>query len=140
MAQPLSAKLSWQSGLRFVARPDSGHELVIDSTGRKGHAGPSPMELILIGVAGCTAMDVVYVLERMRTPIAGLEVEINGGRAQTDPKYFTSMTIAYRVRGKGIDREKVERAVRLSHENYCSALATVRSDCSVTTTIEVLEG
>ena len=140
MAEPLNAKLSWQSGLRFSARPDSGHELLIDSTGRKGHAGPSPMELLLIGVAGCTAMDVVYTLERMRTRLAGLDVEITGERAQSDPKYFTAMTITYRARGASLDLEKVERAVRLSHETYCSALATVRPDCRVTSVVEVSEG
>jgi len=140
MAEPLKARLSWQSGLRFVAHPDSGHELVIDSTGRKGHAGPSPVELLLIAVAGCTGMDVVYVLERMRTPLTGLEIEISGARAPSDPKYFTSMTLTYHARGNGLDLEKVERAVRLSHETYCSALATVRPDCKITSVVEVSEG
>ena len=140
MVGPLHAKLSWHSGLRFSACPDSGHELTIDSTGRKNHAGPSPMELVLIGVAGCTAMDVVYILERMRTPVSALDVEIAGERAQTDPKRFTSFAITYRARGAGLDPEKVERAVRLSHESYCSVLATVRPDCKVSTVVEILEG
>jgi len=139
MTDPTKARLSWQSGLRFTARADSGHELTIDSTGRKNHAGPSPMELMAIGVAGCTAMDVVYVLERMRTPPSGFDVEIVGERAQTDPKYFTSLAITYRVRGAGLEREKVERAVRLSHESLCAAIATVRPDCKISTVVEVPE-
>lgn len=139
MAEPLNAKLSWGSGLRFLARSDSGHQVAVDSTGRPGHAGPSPIELLLIAVAGCTAMDVVSILEKMREPLKGLEVEIRGSRAQNNPKYFTAMAITYHVRGPGLAREKVERAVQLSQTTYCSVIATLRPDCKVTSSIELSE-
>jgi len=137
MAGTTRAKLTWISGLRFEARSDSGHLVTVDSLSRPDHAGPNPVELLAMAVAGCTAMDVVAILEKMRERLAGLEVEVSGERASTNPKYFTSMSITYRVRGGGLSREKVERAVELSHSTYCSALASLRPDCKVTTAIEI---
>lgn len=139
LAEQTHAKLAWQSGLRFSAEPGSGHALTVDSVVRPGHAGPGPMELVLMGIAGCTAMDVVAILERMRQPLAGLDVEIVGERAENHPKRFTAISIAYRVRGHGLAREKVERAVELSHSTYCSAVASLRADCKVTASIEITE-
>jgi putative redox protein len=139
LAEQTRAKLAWQSGLRFNAEPGSGHGLTIDSVGGPGHAGPGPMELIVMGIAGCTAMDVVSILERMRQPLAGLDVEIVSARAENHPKRLTGISITYRVRGHGLSRDKVERAVELSHSTYCSALASLREDCKVTTTIEIAE-
>jgi putative redox protein len=140
MADRLNATLFWESALRFSALPGSGHRITVDSPSRPGHAGPSPMELLLIGVAGCTAMDVVAILEKMREPLAGLDVEVTGERSRSNPKYFTSMSIVYRLRGGGLAREKVQRAVELSHSTYCSALASLRPDCKVTSSIEFLGG
>jgi putative redox protein len=140
MAVYTGAKLTWESGFRFTATPDSGHPVTIDSPSRPGHVAPSPVELLIIGVAGCTAMDVVSILEKMREPLAGLEVEISGERAEKHPKYVSSISIKYRLRGQGLSREKAERAVELSHSTYCSALASLRPDCKVTTNIEILEG
>ena len=139
MADRLNATLSWQTGFRFEALPGSGHRLTLDSPGNPDHAGPSPMELLLIGAAGCTAMDVVAILEKMRKPLVGLEVEVNGERSHSNPRYLTSLSITYRLRGTGIEREKVERAVELSHSTYCSALASLRPDCKVTSSIELSE-
>jgi len=139
LAEQTRAKLAWQSGLRFTAEPGSGHAVTIDSVGRPGHAGAGPMEVVLMGIAGCTAMDVVAILERMRQPLSGLDVEIIGDRAENHPKRLTAISIAYRVRGRGLEREKVERAVELSHSTYCSALASLRADCKVTASIEIGE-
>ena len=140
MADRLTATLSWHSGLRFEALSGSGHRLIVDSPGRPGHTGPSPMELMLIGVAGCTAIDVVGILEKMRQPLAGLDVDVTSERSPSNPKSFTSISIAYRVRGSGLDLEKVERAVELSHSTYCSALASLRPDCKVISSIELSQG
>ncbi len=139
MAMQTMATLAWQSGMRFEARSATGHQLTVDSPGRPAHAGAGPMELVLIGVAGCTGMDVVAILEKMRQPLAGLEVEIACERAATNPKYYTALTITYKLRGRDLDRSKVERAVELSHSTYCSALASLRPDCAVTTAIEISE-
>jgi putative redox protein len=97
------------------------------------------MELIVMGIAGCTAMDVVSILQKLRQPLSGLDVEIVGDRAEQDPKRFTAIAITYHVRGEGLEREKVERAVELSHSTYCSAIASLREDCKLTTRVEIVE-
>lgn len=137
MAEQTKATLRWQGGLRFEAESGSGHKIVADSPSRPEHAGPSPMELVLIGVAGCTAMDVVAILEKMRQPLARLEVEIVGSRAEGHPKYFTAVSLVYHLWGAGLTLEKVQRAVELSHKTYCSALASLRPDCQVASRIEI---
>jgi putative redox protein len=131
------ATLDWEGELRFSARSGSGHTLVVDSPGRPEHHGASPMELMLIGVAGCTAIDIVAILGKMRQPLASLAVAIRGERVATDPKYFAALDITYRLKGRGLTREKVERAVELSRQTYCSALASLRPDCRITSTIEI---
>ncbi len=138
MAETTFARLSWVSGLHFEASSASGHSVAVDSVSRAGHAGPSPMELLLVAVAGCTAMDVVAILEKMREPLAGLEVALSGARAENHPKRYTSLEFLYTLRGSGLSREKAERAVELSHSTYCSALASLRPDCTVTTKIEIV--
>ena len=139
MAEEARATLVWEAGLRFAAHSGSGHTVTMDSPGRPGHAGPSPIEQLLIALAGCTGMDVVAILEKMREPIAGLEIEVRGERRDQNPKHLTAVALTYRVRG-AVSREKVGRAVELSHTTYCAVLASLRPDCKVATTIEVVEG
>ncbi len=137
MPEHNSATLTWQGEHRFEARSGSGHAVVTGSVGRADHDGASPMELLLIAIAGCTAIDVVSILEKMREPLGGLTVDIAGTRAVEHPRYFTAIEITYRAKGAGMSREKVERAVQLSHSTYCSALASIRPDCAVTSRIEI---
>ncbi len=137
MGERTRAVLEWDGDLRFRARSGSGHEVVLDSTSRPDHAGPSPMELFLTGVAGCTAIDVVAILDKMRLPLTALTVEVAGERAATNPKRFTAIELRYRVRGANLPREKVERAVSLSLSTYCSAVASLHPDCRVTTAIDL---
>ena len=139
MPEQTRATLVWTSGMEFVARPGSGKTVTVDSPSRPDQAGPGPMELLLMGIAGCTAMDIVSILGKMKQPLAGFEVEIKGDRAEHHPKRLTALSITYRVRGRGVARDEVERAVELSHSTYCSALASLRPDCPVTTSIDVTE-
>jgi putative redox protein len=136
MPEKTTATLQWITGLRFVAQGESGHGVLMDSKSRPAHLGASPMELMLISIAGCTAIDVVAILEKMREPLRSLTVGISGDRAESHPKRYTALEIVYRVSGTGLSREKVERAVGLSHSTYCSALASLRPDCPVTFRIE----
>jgi len=138
MPDETRASLSWQSGMRFVARSLSGHEVTLDSVSRPGHLGPSPMELLLIGVAGCTAMDVVAILGKMGERLSGLDVAITGHRAETNPKRYTAMHIAYRLKGEALAPEKAQHAVELSISTYCGALASLRPECRVTSSVEVV--
>ena len=136
MAEQTRVELSWHEGMRFVARTQSGHGLIVESPGSEGHLGAGPMELVLIGLAGCTGIDVVSILQKMREPLEGLDVEVTGDRAADHPKYYTALEFVYRIRGR-VARDKAERAVELSHATYCSALASIRPDCRVTSRIEI---
>ena len=131
------ASLSWKSGTHFVARSGSGHTVTLDSVSHAVHLGPSPMELLLIGVAGCTAMDIVALQGKMREHLTDLEVTITGERAAANPKRYTAIHITYRLRGKELAMEKAQRAVALSMSTYCGALASLRPDCKVTSSVEI---
>ena len=137
MAEQTTAALTWLGGAKFAARSGSGHTVLTESVATPGHEGASPIELFLLGVGGCTGIDVAAILEKMREPVTGIRVEVVGTRAETHPKFFTAIEITYRVAGNGVSREKVERAVHLSHSTYCSASASLRPDCVVTTKIVI---
>ncbi len=100
--------------------------------------GVSPMQMLLLGMGGCTAYDVVDILEKQRQPLAGLELEITGARGEEQPKPWTQIHVLYRFRGDGLDAAKVERAIALSVEKYCGALATLAGVAQVTHTYEIL--
>ncbi|MCX8004675.1 MAG: OsmC family protein [Burkholderiaceae bacterium] len=113
------------SPMSFVAATGSGHLLTVDGAPEGGgrNLAPRPMELVLAGAGACTAYDVVLILTRGRHDVRGCEVRLAAERAPTDPKVFTRIEFQFIVRGRNLSREAVERAVRLSHEKYCSAAA-----------------
>ena len=121
----MQAQLKWTDGLQFIARAGNGPAVVIDSP--EGASGPSPMELILMGVAGCTAVDVVVILEKRRANVDRLEVNITGTRADEFPRRFTDIHIEYVVYGAQVKPRDVERAIELSETKYCSAIASLNS-------------
>lgn len=115
---------TWTSGRQFVAETETGHAVVMDApvAGGGRNTAPSPMELLLVGLAGCTGIDVVYILkDRMKKPLTALAVEVSGTRADTEPKVYTQIQVVYRVRGVGLEDKDVRRAISLSAEKYCSA-------------------
>jgi putative redox protein len=115
----VEARLVWKEGLQFEARTPSGHTLLLDSAQGRG-AGPSPMELVLVALGGCTGMDVISILQKQRQPVTGLEVVVQAERAEEHPKVYTGYEVTFIVHGKGVDPKAVERAVNLSAEKYCS--------------------
>lgn len=120
MAIENNAKVVWSGEeLQFHGTLGSGYEFELNS--RAGAHGGSPMEFLLSGVAGCTAMDVISILKKMRQDVHDFSVEISGLRADEHPKVYTEVTITYIVRGKNLDEERVARAVELSEDIYCSA-------------------
>lgn len=133
------ARLVWQEGLRFQATSGSERTVILDSSKQEGYQGPSPMELVLIGIGGCMAMDVISILQKMKQPVTGLEVRLHGEQNPNHPKYYTSVELTFVVRGAGVERERVERAIELSRTTYCSAVNSLRPDCQVTTAIELVE-
>ena len=126
--------VSWTDGVQFVAESGSGHAVVLDGAPEYGgrNTGMRPMEMVLAGTAGCTAFDVVSILKKMRQDITDVKVDVEGERAGEDPKVFTTLHFIYRVSGNGLDRAKVEQAVKLSKEKYCSATIMLAKTAEVT--------
>lgn len=119
----MKARAKLIEGMAFLGEAGSGHALVMDGSPEYGgrNAGFRPMELLLVGLAGCTAFDVVHILKKGREKVADCVVEVSATRAESDPKVFTALHLIYRVKGKGLTEAKVARAVQLSKEKYCSA-------------------
>jgi putative redox protein len=119
----LKAQLKWTEGRQFVAQAGGGPAVVIDT--RDSASGPSPMEMVLMGVAGCTAFDVLMIMEKKRAQITDFQVNISGQRAEDYPRRFTDIHIEYILYGRGIKPKGVEQAIELSENKYCSATASL---------------
>ncbi len=126
----------------FVAESESGHAFVMDGPPEGGgrNLGPRPMETVLMGTAGCTAYDVVYILRRSRAPVTDCVVEVEAQRADEDPKVFTRIHFHFIVTGAGLKPQQVERAVHLSAEKYCSASIMLGKTAVITHDFEIREG
>jgi putative redox protein len=131
----VTASALWTDGERFVGIAASGHAIVVDAAQDK--TGPSPMELVLIGLCGCTASDVVGILRKKREPFTRLEVSAEAERAPQPPAVYTSIKLRYRVAGK-VSRKSVEDAVRLSKEKYCSVSQMLAKTAKITSEIEII--
>jgi putative redox protein len=121
----MDAKVVWEQGLRFEGSADTGYRLPLDASTSVGGSdtGFRPMELIAIGLAGCTAMDVISILMKKRQQVQSFQVEVSAKRAPEHPRVFTHFQIKYRIRGSEIDKNAVERAIELSETKYCPAQA-----------------
>lgn len=128
-------RLSWTgSGTTFDGGPVGGPQLVVDGDAA---VGPSPMDLVLMAVAGCMAIDVRAILEKGRVPLDALDVEAQGERADEPPRCYTALRLVVRVAGVAPDdRSKVERAIELSRQKYCSVLFSLRRDVPVEIVLE----
>ena len=134
----IQANVRWVRDLQFVGRAGDGPAVVIDST--KGASGAAPMELLLMGVAGCTAIDVVLIMEKKRAQLINFEVNITGHKADTEPQRYTDIDIEYVLTGNNIKPKGVEQAIALSEEKYCSALASLNARVTHSYRIEALKG
>jgi len=130
-------RLRWTGeGLAFRGGPDGGVQMGIDSDGVEGQ---SPMETLLMALAGCMAIDVLMILEKSRVSVNELEVEAVGRRAETAPKRYESVTLGYRLQGPSDDdRSKLDRAVQLSRDKYCSVLHTLDPGLDVEIRVETI--
>jgi putative redox protein len=120
----VSVNLAWKSGLKFAAQVKD-RKIQLNS-GELIDSAFTPMELFLVSLVGCTAMDVIWILERQHQKIEGFEITANGKRRDEDPKTYESIDLEFEVRGEGIRKDAVERAIRLSQEKYCSVKAMVK--------------
>lgn len=137
----MDAKLTWKSGLKFTGVADSGIEVPLDTTLEHGGEGLGvvPMEMILMGLGGCTSMDVISILAKKRQEVTSFEILLHGDRSTEHPKVFTNITIEYVVKGKGLDPAAVERAVELSENKYCPGMAMLRKAVDISTSFRVEE-
>jgi len=139
----MDARVTWKKGLSFDGTADaSGFTLPLGTDPAVGGAndGFRPMELILVGLAGCTGMDVISILAKKRLEVTGFEVRARGEQAPEHPKLFTKFSVEYVVTGQNIDRAAVERAVELSETKYCSVMATLRKAAPVELKITIAPG
>jgi putative redox protein len=135
----VSVKLKWNKALRFNAEVADGRAVEINSAEDMGHAF-APMELFLFALAGCTAMDVVWILERQRQKVDNFEISARGIRRKEDPKYYEIADLEYKIEGKGIRKDAVERAIRLSQQKYCSVQAMINDNVNVRITYKIRDG
>lgn len=137
----MQARVKWVDGMMFVGESGSGHAVVMDGAPDAGgrNLGIRPMEMLLIGMGGCTAFDVMLILKRGREDVTDCQVELDADRAETDPKVFTRIRARFIVTGHNLSRTKVERAVALSAEKYCSASIMLGRTAEITHEIEIRE-
>ncbi|MCC6134213.1 MAG: OsmC family protein [Candidatus Contendobacter sp.] len=138
----MKARITWLEDMTYVAQSASGHALVIDGPPELGghNLGPRPMELLLMGMGGCTAIDVVNILQKARQALRGCELQIDAERADSDPRVFTTIQIRFILTGKNLSAKHVERAIHLSAEKYCSASIMLGKTAQITHTFEIREG
>ena len=122
----VSAQMKWIDGLQFVGRVGNGPAIILDNP--EGGSGPSPMPVVLMGIAGCSGMDVVSILKKKRSTFNDLKINITGDRAEDHPKRYTNIHLEFLVYGKGIKPKDVERAVELSVTKYCGAIGSINAE------------
>jgi len=137
----MQAHVKWVEDRTFLGRSGSNHSVIMDGDSEGGgrNAGFRPMEMLLLGMGGCTAYDVVSILEKMRQPVQGCVVELKAERSDDHPKVFTNIRVRYIISGRGLDPKKVDRAVNLSNDSYCSATIMLAKTATVSHEIEIIE-
>ena len=138
----MECTVRWTTGMTFLAETGSNHVVAMDGAPEGGgrDLAPRPMEMLLVGTGGCTAYDVVVILKKSGQDVTGCEVKVSAERAETDPKVFTRIHMQFTVRGRGLKRNLVEHAIRLSHEKYCSASIMLGKTAEITKGFDLVEG
>ena len=137
----MNISVNWVDGMLMVGKSHSGHSITMDGPPEIGgeNLGVRPMEMLLLGVAGCTMIDVVSTLKKMRQDLTQCETKVNAERANDHPKVFTDIHIQFFIKGKELDQNKVEKAITLSAEKYCSASIMLGKTASITHDFEIVE-
>lgn len=125
--------VQWVEKSAFAARSESNHWMMMDSTFNGGDgAAPSPIEYVLMGLGGCTGIDLVSILQKMRQDVSGIQIEISGERAPEHPRIYVKVHVKYRIKGHNLNEERVRAAVELSDEEYCSIGAMLKKGAEYT--------
>jgi putative redox protein len=127
--------------MQFVASADSGHAVVMDADADSGgnNTGSRPMELLLMGIGGCSGMDIISILRKKKQQVTGLDAHVSGTVADEYPHRYTEITLEYIVRGKELSQDAVKRAVQLSMDKYCSVKATLEGSAKITFSYRIIE-
>lgn len=135
----MKVRIKWVEGVSFIGESETGHAVVLDGAPENGgrNIGMRPMEMLLIGMGGCTSFDVVTILKKARQPIVDCVAEISAERANEVPKVFTKIHVHFVVTGDGLNATQVERAVKLSAEKYCSASIMLSKSVEITHDFEI---
>ncbi len=137
----MRAKITYVKGLQFVGNAPSNHAIVMDSDPSVGgqNTGPRPLELLLLGIGGCSGMDVISILKKKKQNITGLDIQVSGEKAESYPKKLTGITLEFIVKGKDISEEAVRRAVDLSMTKYCSVKATLEGSAKINFSYQIIQ-
>jgi len=137
----MQARIKWVQDATFIGESGSGHAVVMDGPPEHGgrNLGVRPMEMLLLGMGGCAAFDVVHILGKSRQPVTDCVAELEAGRADEEPKVFKTIHVHFIVTGKGLDDQRVARAVSLSAEKYCSASIMLGKTATITHDYEIRE-
>lgn len=137
----MKARIKWLEDMTLIGESESGHAVVMDGPPELGghNLGLRPMEMVLLGMGGCTAIDILNILKKGRQAVVDCVVELDAERAPTDPKVFTRIRVHYIVSGRGLNERQVERAIQLSAEKYCSASIMLGKTAAITHTFELRE-
>ncbi len=137
----MKARIKWVEQVTFLGESESGHAVVMDGAPESGgrNLGPRPMEMLLLGLGGCTSFDVIHILRKARQPVTDCVVEITAERSESIPKVFTRIHVHFIVSGTGVEESHVKRAVKLSAEKYCSASMMLGKTAEITHDYEIVE-
>jgi putative redox protein len=137
----MNASVKWVDGMHMVGESGSGHAVVMDGPAEFGgkDLGIRPMEMLLLGMAGCTTVDVVGTLEKMREKLSDCQAQISAVRSDEYPKVFTNIHVHFIIKGEQIDPLKVEKAIKLSADKYCSASIMLGETADITHDFEIIE-
>jgi len=131
--------VKWEGGMRFLGTTEEGDSLTMDADREGGGEGSGfrPVKLVLVGLGGCTGMDIVWILKRQRQEVTGLEMNVTGTRRKKDPRYYEHIRIEYVLRGRKLRESAVKRAIELSEQRYCSVRGILRPEVKVTTSYRI---
>lgn len=136
---PIVVEVDWIDGLRFVARDNEGHSIVMDVTKEHGGEGSGfgPMQLLLAALGGCSGVDITGIMNKQRQKLEHLRITVSGRRVAEPPRVYNKIHVSYRVKGKYLKEKSVRRAIELSQERYCSVAATLKAKAEVSFDYEI---
>jgi putative redox protein len=138
-ASMAEAKITWVKDKIFVGTDSTNHSVVLSSPGEGGSIGMKPSELLLVSLASCTAVDIVNIMKKRRTPIEELEIQVQAEQDEDPPWMFKNVLLSYRIKGEGITDDAAKRAIELSEHKYCSVAASLRGEVNIDYDFEILK-